>query len=61
MLPEQVYLVMENTSNGADCWTTVLAVYADETAANLRVIELEEENPPSEYIGYYVESMALIQ
>lgn len=37
-----VYVLLSHYSNGVECWDDLVAVYADETAAELAAIEWNE-------------------
>ena len=57
----KIYLVILNNSNGVDSWETVKHAYLDETAAELKTIELVENLNESEKnsIEYYVREMPI--
>lgn len=37
-----VYLIMQVYSNGVDVWTNVHSIYADETTAELKALDLND-------------------
>lgn len=55
----KVYLLYKQVSNLVDYWETVLAVYKDETEAELAALELEEKEG-SEYVTFFVKEFDLL-
>lgn len=42
----KVYIVIEKTSNGVEFWEYIIDVYADQIAAEIRALELNEKAAP---------------